>query len=116
MIQTMVIQDLFCNSATIVSRKETTVYEDGISKKQYEQIATPIKCRISNLNYKDLQLIKGIDDVAVKVQKLFTDPGVNIKPTDYILFMQQRYQVITMYAAQDADKVHHNKYFIKLVD
>lgn len=112
----MVIQDLFCNSATIVSRKEVTIYEDGISKKQYQQIETPIKCRISNLNYKDLQLIKGVDDIAVKIQKMFTDPGVNIKTTDYVIFCGQRYQVITMYAAQDADKVHHNKYFIKLVD
>lgn len=112
----MVIQDLFCNSATIISRKEITIYEDGISKKQYEQIATPIKCRISNLNYKDLQLIGGIDDVKVKIQKLFTLPSVNIKPTDYIVFCEQRYQVITKYVAQDADSPHHNKYFIKLVD
>lgn len=112
----MVIQDLFCNSAEIISRKEVTVYEDGISKKQYEQISKPIKCRISNLNYKDLQLINGIDDVKVKVQKMFTDPNITIKPTDYIVFCGQRYQVITMYVAQDADAPHHNKYFIKLVD
>jgi len=112
----MVIQDLFCNSATIISRKEVTVYEDGIAKKQYEQLSRPIKCRISNLNYKDLQLINGIDDVKVKIQKMFTSPDVLIKPTDYIVFCEKRYQVITMYTAQDADAPHHNKYFIKLVD
>lgn len=58
MMQTMAIQDLFCNNAIIISRKANTVYEDGISKKVFEKIETPIKCRISNLNYKDLQLIK----------------------------------------------------------
>ena len=112
----MVIQDLFCNTATIISRKETTVYEDGISKKQYEQISTPIRCRISNLSYKDLQLIQDTDDVKVKIQKMFTSPNVDIKATDYILFCGQRYQVITKYVAQDANAPHHNKYFIKLVD
>lgn len=116
MIQTMVIQDLFCNSATIISRKANTVYEDGISKKVYEQIETPIKCRISNLNYKDLQLIKWVDDVAVKIQKLFTLPSVDIKATDYIAYRGEKYQVITKYEAQDANGAHHNKYFIKLVE
>lgn len=112
----MAIQDLFCNTVTVISRQEVTEYVDWISKKTYKQSQKPIKCRISNLNYKDLQLIGGIDDVKVKIQKLFTLPDVNIKPTDYVLFGNSRYQVITMYKAQDDKGVHHNKYFIKCVD
>ena len=112
----MVIQDLFCNMVTVITRKEVTVYEDWISKKQYEQISRPVKCRISNLSYKDLQLVQDTDDVAVKVQKLYTLPNEEIKTTDYVLFGTSRYQVIAKYQAQDATGLHHNKYFIKCVD
>jgi len=52
------IADLLINTVTITSRQATTVYEDGIAKKQYSNVETPVKCRISSLNYKDLQLLQ----------------------------------------------------------
>lgn len=109
------IQDYFCNKIFVRVRHETTVYADWISKKQYTETETEIPCRISNLNYKDLQLLQGIDDVQINVMKLHTDPWVNINPTDYVIRKGESYQVIAKYEAQDKDSVRFNKYFIKLV-
>lgn len=109
------IQDFFCNTVYVRSRTETTVYSDWISKKQYTESETEIPCRVSNLNYRDLQLIQDIDDVQINVMKLHTDPSVEIKPTDYVIWKWESYQVIAKYEAQDKDKVRFNKYFIKLV-
>jgi hypothetical protein len=55
------IENFFINEITVKS-KEQTVYEGGISKKQYAQERT-VQCRISSLSYKDLQLIAKTDDV-----------------------------------------------------
>lgn len=110
------IADLLINTVTITSRQATTVYEDGIAKKQYSNVETPVKCRISSLNYKDLQLLQWIDDVIIKVQKLYTLPDVDIKETDFVIWNGKKYKVINKYQAQDAEGYHHNKYFIKLVD
>ena len=108
--------ELLINTVNIISRQEATEYVEGISKKVYKEICKPVKCRVSHLNYKDLQLIQGVDDVEIKVQKLHTLPTVIIKPTDYVERKGKKYQVINFYEAQDATGVHHHKYFIKLVD
>ena len=109
-------KELLINSATVTSRQETTSYEDGISKKDYSETTTPIKCRVSSLNYKDLQLLQWVDDVEIKVQKMYTLPNVDIKPTDLITFEGKDYKVINFYKAHDSKGVQHHKYFIKLVD
>ena len=51
-------KELLINDATVTSRQDTTTYEDGISKKDYSETTTPIKCRVSSLNYRDLQLLQ----------------------------------------------------------
>ena len=109
------ITDFFCNSVYVREREEITVYEDWISKKQYKENDRQIPCRVSSLNYKDLQLLQGIDDVQVNMQKLYTLADVEIKPTDYVIWKWESYQVIAKYQAQDKTWIHHNKYFIKLV-
>lgn len=109
------ITDFFCNTVYIRKRIESTVYADWISKKQYENQDTPVSCRVSSLNYKDLQLLQGIDDVQVNVKKLHTEAGVDIKPTDYIIWKWESYQVIAKYEAQGKNSVRFNKYFIKIV-
>jgi len=48
-----------------------------------------------------LQLLQGIDDVQVNVQKLYTLPDIEIKPTDYVIRKSESYQVIAQYEAQD---------------
>ena len=110
------ITDLFTNTVTVTSRQTVTTYAEGIAKKEYTVIETPVKCRVSSLNYKDLQLLQHIDDVIIKVQKLYTLPDVDIKETDYVTRNGKKYKVINKYQAQDAEGYHHNKYFIKLVD
>lgn len=109
------IQDYFCNNVYVRSRSETTVYEDWISKKQYTESEVAVPCRVSSLNYRDLMLLQGIDDVQVNVLKLHTAPIVDIKATDYVIWKWESYQVIAKYEAQDKDLVRFNKYFIKLV-
>lgn len=108
--------ELLINTVTVTSRQTTTSYEDGISKKDYSEQTTTVKCRISSLNYRDLQLLHGIDDVEIKVQKMYTLPDVTIKPTDIITWEGKDYRVINFYKAQDSKGVAHHKYFIKLVD
>lgn len=113
------IQDYFCNTVYVRSRDlVATVYEDWISKKQYTDNQTAISCRVSNLNnrdYKDLQLLQWIDDVQISVKKLYTNAGVNIEVTDYVIRKWESYQVVAKYEVQDKDAVRFNKYFIKLV-
>lgn len=112
------IQDYFCNTVYVRSRAETTAYEDWISKKQYTESETLISCRVSTLSERDrrdLLLLQGIDDVQVSVLKLHTDPWVDIKPTDYVIWRGESYQVIAKYEAQDKSIVRFNRYFIKLV-
>ena len=109
------IQDYFSNKVWVRSREESTVYEDWISKKQYKECELEIPCRVSSLNYKDLQVLQHIDDVQVNVLKLHTAPIVEIKPTDYVVWKWESYQVIAKYEAQDKNSVRFNKYFIKLV-
>ena len=108
------ISDFFCNEVTVISRTETTKYEDWIAKKVYSDCSYQVICRVSSLNYKELQLISWIDDVETRVQKLYTYPTVTIKPTDIILYNWQRYTVHSVYKPQNRDRTHHCKYFIKL--
>jgi hypothetical protein len=110
------MEELLINSVDIISRLEATEYVDGISKKVYKEQCKPVKCRISSLNYKDLQLLQDVDNVEIKVQKMYTMADVEIKPTDYIRREGKEYQVISKYRAQDENGAHHYKYFIKLVD
>ena len=110
------MEDLLINSVDVISRQEATEYVDGISKKVYKEQCKPVKCRVSSLNYRDLQLLQDIDNVEIKVQKLYTMADVDIKPTDYVRRNGKEYQVINKYSAQDEKGVHHYKYFIKLVD
>ena len=110
------IQDFFCNTVYVRSRDSiATVYEDWIAKKKYTDNQTAISCRVSSLNYKDLQLLQGVDDVQVNVKKLHTAKNVDIDPTDYVIRKSESYQVIAKYEVQDKVWVRFNKYFIKLV-
>lgn len=110
------MEELLINNIDIISRQEATEYVDGISKKVYKEQCKSAKARVSTLNYKDLQLLQGVDDVEIKVQKLYTMADVDIKATDYIRYNGKEYKVINRYDAQDENGVHHHKYFIKLVD
>lgn len=109
------ISDFFINTVKVISRQEEDAYEDGISKKKYKECCKEIKCRVSSLNYKDLQLLQWIDDVQIRVQKLYTWPEVMIKATDFVEYNGEKYEVINQYFPQDKEKTHHHKYFIKLV-
>lgn len=111
------IQDYFINSVIVTKRVwEQDTYEDWISKKKYLDETTTITCRISSLNYRDLQLISDIDDVQRVVKKMYTLPNVDISPKDLITWEWKSYTVIAKYKPQDKSSVHHNKYFIKLVE
>ena len=107
------IQDFFINEIT-VKRNETTVYEDGISKKTYAEEFT-VKCRISNLSYKDLQLLSDTDNVQRNVMKMYTNAGVDIGVKDIIEWNDEKWTIIARYTPQDKTKIHHNKFFIKQV-
>lgn len=109
------MEELLINTIEIISRLEATEYEDGISKTKYKEQCRKAKARITTLNYKDLQLIGGVDNVQIRVQKMYTMADVDIKPTDYIRYNGEEYQVINRYDAMDENGVHHHKYFIKLV-
>ena len=112
----MAIQDYFCNTVTVIKRSEETVYEDWIAKKQYIEDTTEISCRVSSLSYQDLALISNIDDIQRTVRKLYTLPEIEIDPKDYVVWEGKNYQVIAEYRPQNKTAVHHNKYFIKLVE
>ena len=108
------IENFFINEITVKS-KEQTVYEGGISKKQYAQEKS-VRCRISHLSYKDLQLIAKTDDVWKSVMKLYTSAEEEITTKDKIFFEWKERTIIATYHPQDKTKVHHHKYFIKKVE
>lgn len=110
------IQDFFINTAVIKKRSSTISYTDWISKKTYTEQETPIKCRISHLSYKDLQLLSDTDDVQRKVMKLYANASVEIDEKDLITWNNKDWKVIAHYQPQDKTKIHHNKYFIKIVE
>lgn len=107
------IQDYFINTVTIKKNLQTT-YEDWLSKKWYQEQNT-INCRVSSLNYKDLQLLDWKKDVQKNVKKLYTSSDVDISPKDKVVFDNKEYVVIAAYAPQDKTKIHHKKFFIKFV-
>ena len=110
------IQDFFINDILIRKKKEKTVYADWISKKEYVNIDNPVKCRISSLSYKDLQLISDTDNVQRNVMKMYTDWAIAIEPKDLIVWNDKEWTIIAHYQPQDKTKIHHNKYFIKKVE
>lgn len=107
------IQDFFINEITL-KKQGTTTYEDGISKKNYGEEST-VKCRISSLSYKDLQLLSDTDNVQRNVMKMYVNASVDIDPKDEIVWNGEQWTVIAHYTPQDKTKIHHNKYFIKKV-
>ena len=109
------IQDFFINEVIIRKREEETSYENWISKKTYKEQDTPIKCRISSLSYKDLQLISDTDNVQRNVMKMYADVGIDINPKDIIIWNNQERTIIAHYQPQNSTRIHHNKYFIKAV-
>ena len=113
---TMAIQDYFCNEITIKKRSEQTVYEDWISKKIYNESNRVVPCRITFLSYRDLMLLSKTDDVSISYRKLYTSPDVSIDVRDIIVWDNKEWKVYSEYNAQNKTNVHHNKYFIKIVD
>ena len=108
------IQDFFINEAKI-KKQGTTTYVNWISKKTYwEQIT--VKCRISSLSYKDLQLLSDTDNVSRNVMKMYANASVEIWMKDIIEWNGKDRTVIAHYQPQDKTKIHHNKYFIKKVE
>ena len=113
---TMAIQDYFCNEITVKKRAEITVYEDWISKKIYDESTKIVPCRITFLSYRDLLLLSKTDDVSISYRKLYTWPDVSIDVKDIIVWDSKEWKVYSEYNAQNKTNVHHNKYFIKLVE
>ena len=110
------IQDFFINEITIKKRNAITVYENWISRKTYTEECTPVKCRISSLSYKDLQLISDTDNIQKSVMKMYTNSNIDIDPKDIIVWDNKERTVIAHYTPQDKSKIHHNKFFIKKVE
>ena len=110
------IQDFFINEVIIRKREEKTVYADWISKKVYINQDCPIKCRISSLSYKDLQLISDTDNVSRNIMKLYANANVKLDMKDLIIWDWKEWSVIAEYNPQDRTKIHHNKFFIKKVE
>ena len=110
------IQDFFINKIIHRKKQENTVYEDWISKKVYVLNDAEIRCRISSLSYKDLQLISDTDNVQRNVMKMYTDVWVDISPKDIVIRDDKEWTVIAQYKPQDKTKIHHRKYFIKMVE
>ena len=110
------IQDFFINEIIIKKRSAITVYENWISRKTYNEQCRPVRCRISHLSYKDLQLISDTDNVQRNVMKLYTNSDIDIDPKDIIVWEDKEWTVIAEYRPQDKNRVHHNKYFIKKVE
>ena len=50
------------------------------------------------------------------IRKLYTNPSIDIDTKDIVVWEWKQYQVIATYKPQDRKWVHHNKYFIKLVE
>lgn len=110
------IRDFFVNKIVIKKRNPRVSYEDWIMKEEFAEMCREFDCRVSHLNYRDLALIQGIDDVQRTVKKLYVDVNVDITPKDYVEWEWKEYQVIAEYKPQDRDWIHHKKYFIKLVE
>ena len=110
------IQDFFINEVIIKKRNAITSYVDWISKKTYTEQCKPVKCRISSLSYKDLQLISDTDNIQRNVMKMYTNSNIEIDPKDIIQREWKEWTVIAHYKPQDSMKVHHSKYFIKKVE
>lgn len=110
------IQDFFINEVIIRKRQEETIYWDWISKKIYVNQDSPVKCRISSLSYKDLQLISDTDNIQRSVMKMYVNSNVDIDTKDIIIRDNKERTVIAHYKPQDKFKIHHNKYFIKKVE
>ena len=110
------IQDFFINEIVIKKRNEITSYVDWISKKTYTEQCKPVKCRISSLSYKDLQLISDTDNISRNVMKMYANANVEIDMKDIIEWDWKEWTVIAEYRPQDKTKVHHNKFFIKKVE
>lgn len=110
------IQDFFINEVTVKRKDAITTYENWISKKTYTEQCRPVKCRISSLSYKDLQLISDTDNVQRNVMKMYASSNVEIDPKDIIEWEWKEWTVIAHYKPQDKSKVHHNKFFIKKVE
>lgn len=108
------IQDFFINEAKI-KKQGAVVYANWISQKtQGEEIT--VKCRISSLSYKDLQLLSDTDNVSRNVMKMYTNSEIEIDMKDIIQREWKEWTVIAEYRPQDKTKIHHNKYFIKKVE
>lgn len=110
------LENYFINRVLIKNRKETVKYEDGITKTEYIETCKAVPCRVSSLNYKDLQLISDTDNMGRSIRKLYTNPSIDIDTKDVVVWEWKQYQVIATYKPQDRKWVHHNKYFIKLVE
>ena len=110
------IQDYFINKIIIKKRKSEVKYEDWIAKESFVEKCREVSCRVSNLSYRDLALIQGIDDVQRNVKKLYVKASEDISPKDYIVWEGKEYQVLAEYKPQDKFWVHHKKYFIKFID
>lgn len=110
------IQDFFINEVIIRKRQEETVYWNWISQKIYINQDSPIKCRISSLSYKDLQLLSDTDNVSRNVMKMYANANVEIWMKDIVIWNDKEWTVIAQYQPQDKNKIHHNKYFIKKVE
>lgn len=108
------IQDFFINEAKI-KKQGAVVYANWISQKtQGEEIT--VKCRISSLSYKDLQLLSDTDNISRNVMKMYANASVEIWMKDIIEWNGKDRTVIAHYQPQDKTKIHHNKYFIKKVE
>lgn len=110
------IQDFFINEVTIKRKNAITSYVNWISKKTYTEQCRPLKCRISSLSYKDLQLLSDTDNVSRNVMKMYANANVEIDMKDIIEWEWKEWTVIAEYKPQDKTKVHHNKFFIKKVE
>ena len=110
------IQDFFINEVVIKKRDTITSYVNWISKKTYKEQCRPVKCRISSLSYKDLQLLSDTDNVSRNVMKMYTNSNIEIDMKDIIQREWKEWTVIAEYRPQDKTKIHHNKYFIKKVE
>lgn len=110
------IQDFFINEVIIKKKNAITSYVDWISKKTYVEQCRPVKCRISSLSYKDLQLISDTDNIQRNVMKMYTNSKEDIDPKDIIVWENKEWTVIAHYTPQDKNKIHHNKFFIKKVE
>ena len=48
--------------------------------------------------------------------KMYADVGIEINPKDLIVWNNKERTVIAHYQPQNSTRIHHNKYFIKMVE